>query len=757
MNQIISRCNFCSGFFCYHRSESCDAVPNRRSMGKKEKEKEEKLNKEKKNTKKNTAGQDKTGKKKSEKKKIGKKSSAKKASGKKGSGRRDPETINTKIKDKKKLKKANRLFTGTFISNRKGFGFVAVDSEEEMEDIFIPAEYTGSAFHKDKVEVVLLKTSQGRRKEGQITKVLEHEITEIVGTFQANNSFGFVISDNAKISRDLFIPKEKTMGAQNGQKVVAKIRDYGDRHSSPDGEITEILGNAEDKGVDILSIARSYDIPMDFPEKVQAQADRCPDHVIEGDFAGREDLREVQMVTIDGEDAKDLDDAVSLTKIGKLYHLGVHIADVSNYVQSGSALDKEALKRGTSVYLADRVVPMLPKRLSNGICSLNEGEDRLALSCLMTITEDGEIVSYKICESVIRVNRRMSYTAVNAILQDPSCEIAEEYKDLVPMFLDMGKLSRIIRSRRTDRGSIDFNFPESKIILDEDGKAVDVVLHEANDATRMIEDFMLSANETVAKEYCKRKLPFLYRIHETPDADRMEETLSVIRTLGFEVEKGRQEITPKEIQKIQKQIAGTKEEPMISRLLLRSMRQAKYNPECAGHFGLAAKYYCHFTSPIRRYPDLQIHRIIKDDLRGRLNDDKIAWYNSILEGVGEKTSMLERRSNDIERETDKLKMAEYMLQHLDEEFEGVISGVTGWGFYVELPNTIEGLVHITTLLDDYYIFDEQLCCLYGEYSGKKYRMGDKVRVKAVSADLLSKTIDFEVLDKPVKKKKKKKA
>lgn len=678
-------------------------------------------------------------------KKYSAKAAGKKTHGKKSSGRRSPETINTNIKDKKKLKKEGRLFTGTFIGNPKGFGFVVVDTEEEMQDIYIPEEYTGAAFHKDKVEVVLLKTSMGKRQEGQIVKVLEHEITQIVGTFQRSNSFGFVISDNGKISRDLFIPKEKTMDAKTGQKVVAKIKDYGDRRRSPEGEITEILGNAGDAGVDVLSIARSYDIPMEFPDKVQAQADRCPDHVIEGDFAGRTDLRDVQMVTIDGEDAKDLDDAVSLTKEGDLYQLGVHIADVSNYVQGGSALDKEALKRGTSVYLVDRVVPMLPKRLSNGICSLNAGEDRLALSCLMTLNAAGEIISHKICESVIHVDRRMTYTAVNAILQDPSCETADKYRELVPMFLEMGKLSKIIRERRNKRGAVDFNFPESKILLNEYGQPIDVVPHEANDATRLIEDFMLSANETVAKEYCTRKLPFLYRIHENPDSDKMESTLSVIRSLGLDVEKGKQEITPKEIQKIQEQIEGTQAEPMISRLLLRSMKQAKYNPECVGHFGLAAKYYCHFTSPIRRYPDLQIHRIIKDDLRGRLNDDKIAWYKSILEGVGEKTSMLERRADEIERETDKLKMAEYMLRHLGEDFEGVISGVSGWGFYVELPNTIEGLVHMTSLRDDYYIFDEAHYCLIGEMTKKRYTLGEKVKVRVVDVDLIAKTIDFNVL------------
>ncbi|MDO4490502.1 MAG: ribonuclease R [Lachnospiraceae bacterium] len=687
------------------------------------------------------------------KKKFSAKVAGKKAHGKKSSGRRSAESINTNIKDKKKLKKEHRLFTGTFIGNAKGFGFVVIDGEEEMQDIYIPEEYTGSAFHKDKVEVVLLKTSMGKRQEGQIVKVLEHEITTIVGTFQRSNSFGFVISDNGKISRDLFIPKNKCMDAKTGQKVVAKIKDYGDRHRSPEGEITEILGNAGDAGVDVLSIARSYDIPMDFPEKVQAQANRCPDCVLEGDFAGRTDLRDVQMVTIDGEDAKDLDDAVSLTKKDGLYYLGVHIADVSNYVQSGSALDKEALKRGTSVYLVDRVVPMLPKKLSNGICSLNAGEDRLAMSCLMTLNEAGEIIDHTICESVIHVDRRMTYTAVNAILQDPDCEIADEYRELVPMFLEMGRLSKIIRERRSRRGSIDFNFPESKILLDNNGRPVDIVPHEANDATRLIEDFMLSANETVAKEYCTRKLPFLYRIHENPDSDKMEQTLTVIRSFGFNAEKGKQEITPTEIQKIQEQIQGTKQEAMISRLLLRSMKQAKYDPECIGHFGLAAKYYCHFTSPIRRYPDLQIHRIIKDDLRGRLNSDKIAWYKSILSGVGEKTSMLERRADEIERETDKLKMAEYMLRHLGEDFEGVISGVSGWGFYVELPNTVEGLVHISSLRDDYYVFDEQHYCLIGEMTKKRYTLGEKVTVRVTDADLIAKTIDFNVVNRKARDRK----
>lgn len=577
-------------------------------------------------------------------------------------------------------------------------------------------------------------------------KVLERGMPEIVGTYQLNRDFGFVISDNPKFSKDIFIPRKEAAGIKNGDKVIAVITDYGSGNKNPEGKIKENLGNIRTPGTDILAIVKSFGIPSEFPEKVMKQAQRVPDHVLDADRDGRLDLRHLQTVTIDGEDAKDLDDAISLTKEGDIYHLGVHIADVSNYVQYNSALDREALKRGTSVYLADRVVPMLPERLSNGICSLNQGEDRLALSCLMDINEKGKVVSHQIAETVINVNERMCYTDVKNILEDTDEEAKKRYDALIPMFFMMKELSGILRNSRHHRGSIDFDFPESKIILNAAGKAIDVKPYEANVATKIIEDFMLMANETVAQEYCTEEIPFVYRTHDNPDPEKVESLLTLLHNQGVKIQKAKEEITPKEIQQIIESIEGLPNEAMISRLVLRSMKQAKYTTECSGHFGLAAKYYCHFTSPIRRYPDLQIHRIIKDNLRGRLmREGRTEHYAEILDEVARQSSVCERRADEAERESDKLKKAEYMSYHLGEEFEGIISGVTGWGLYVELPNTVEGLVHVNTLRDDYYVFNQESYELCGEMTKKVYKLGDKVRVRVADADKMLKTVDFELV------------
>lgn len=631
---------------------------------------------------------------------------------------------------------------GIFIGHPKGFGFVEIEGEEE--DIFIPEEDTGTAMHQDTVRIVIKKgQKEGKRREGVVIKVLERGMKEIVGTYQLNRDFGFVICDNPKFSKDIFIPMKESKGVKNGDKVVAEVTDYGSKNKNPEGRIKENLGNCRAPGTDILAIVKSFNIPSEFPEKVLRQADRVPDHVLDADREGRLDLTHLQTVTIDGEDAKDLDDAISLSKEGNLYHLGVHIADVSNYVQGGSALDREALKRGTSVYLADRVIPMLPVKLSNGICSLNQGEDRLALSCLMDIDENGKVVSHEIAETVICVDERMNYTDVKNILENTDDEAKKRYENLVPMFELMKELSALLRESRHHRGSIDFDFPESKIILNAAGRAIDVKPYEANVATRIIEDFMLMANETVAQEYCKEGLPFVYRTHENPDPERVESLLTLLHNQGIKIRKAREEITPKEIQTILESIEGLPNEPQISRLTLRTMKQAKYTTECSGHFGLAARYYCHFTSPIRRYPDLQIHRIIKDNLRGRLvRQGKTEHYNEILDEVARQSSACERRAEEAERESDKLKKAEYMSYHLGEEFEGIISGVTGWGFYVELPNTVEGLVHVNTLRDDYYTFDQDAYELRGDMLKKVYRLGQKVRVRVADADTMLKTVDF---------------
>ena len=651
-----------------------------------------------------------------------------------------------KKKSIREFQKLGLIKEGTFIGNHKGFGFVEL--EEEEDDIFIPADATGTAMHQDKVQVLLKKGEQkGKRKEGSVIRILERANQEIVGTFQRERDYGFIICDNQKFSKDVYVSPKNSKGVRDGDKVVAEILDYGDDRHKPEGRIKENLGSMNAPGTDILAIVKSYNIPSEFPVKVMNQAARVPDHVLEADRDGRMDLTDWQTVTIDGEDAKDLDDAVTLTKEDNIYHLGVHIADVSNYVQGGSALDKEALKRGTSVYLADRVVPMLPERLSNGICSLNQGEDRLTLSCLMDIDENGTVVSHKIAETVIRVDRRMSYNQVRCILEDGDTETSREYKDLVPMFFLMKELSALLRKRRHHRGSIDFDFPESKITLNGAGRAIDVQPYEANVATEIIEDFMLMANETVAKEYCKGEYPFVYRTHENPDPERIEELLTLLHHQGIQIRKSGQEITPKEIQEILESIQGLPNETMISRLTLRTMKQARYTTECSGHFGLAARYYCHFTSPIRRYPDLQIHRIIRDNIRGRLQrEGKTEHYREILEEVARQSSVCERRAQEAERESDRLKKAEYMSYHLGEEFEGIISGVTAYGFYVELSNTIEGLVHVTSLSDDYYAFDQESYELKGELTKKTYHLGQKVRVRVADADALKRTVDFTVIE-----------
>lgn len=660
----------------------------------------------------------------------------------------------------KYMKSNGKVLTGTFISNSKGFGFVEIEGREE--DLFIPEDKTNGAFHKDIVEVALLPERDGKRQEAQVLKIIARGMTTVVGTFErSRENYGFVIPDNTKLAQDVFVPKEHSMGAVSGHKVVVELTDYGTDKHSPQGKVIEILGHVNDPGVDIMSIVRGFELPVEFPEKVMNQATRTAQEVSEADRAGRRDLRDVVMVTIDGEDAKDLDDAVSVSFDGEKYHLGVHIADVTNYVQENSALDREALKRGTSVYLVDRVIPMLPHALSNGICSLNEGVDRLALSCLMTVDQKGEITDYEICESVINVNKRMSYRVVQELLTEdgltekvpqPGEEDYREYAGLLPMFREMETLAGLLREKRQKRGSIDFDFPECKIYLDSEGRPTDIKPYERNTATDIIEDFMLAANETVAQHFYWMELPFVYRVHDVPDADRLQKLASIISNFGYSMKAvgkakskvGSEEIHPKEIQKLLAKIAGTPEEAMISRMALRSMKQAKYSVECTGHFGLACAFYCHFTSPIRRYPDLQIHRIIKEQLRGRMNDDRAAHYRELLPEVAKHSSETERRADEAERETDKLKKVEYMEQHVGESFDGVISGVTGWGLYVELPNTVEGLVHISKLYGDYYYYSEKSSELVGEATGRCFKLGMPVRVNVDGCDRFTRTIDFSL-------------
>lgn len=645
---------------------------------------------------------------------------------------------------KKYTKSKFPVIIGTFQANIKGFGFVSL--EDTKEDVFIASEYVEDALDGDRVQIALLSdnddSGRGNKREGKIIRVLERRFTEVVGTFQRNKNFGFVIPDNPRITKDIFIALEDINGAVNGHKVVAEILNYGSQKKKPEGRIKEILGHRNDPGMDILSIAKAYGMETEFPQEVVRQLVNIPEVINGKEIAGRLDLREWQTVTIDGEDAKDLDDAITLKKEGSHYYLGVHIADVSHYVTERSPLDREALKRGTSVYLIDRVIPMLPPKLSNGICSLNEGCDRLALSCLMEIDERGVVVGHRIAETVICVDRRMTYTAVKKILTDQDEQQIQQYQSFVPMFQLMEELSKLLRKRRFARGAIDFDFPEAKILLDEKGIPVKIIPYERNVATKIIEDFMLLANETIAESYFWQEIPFVYRVHENPDEEKMNKFGTFINNFGYSLHFSNGVIHPKELQKLLDKIEGTASEALISRLMLRSMKQAKYSTESSGHFGLSAPYYCHFTSPIRRYPDLQIHRIIKENIRKGISPRRMKHYEEILPEVAAQSSHMERRAADAEREVEKLKKAQYMSKHLGEVFDGVISGVTKYGIYVELENTVEGLIHVTDLIDDYYIFDENSYSLIGETTKKVYKLGQKIRVEVETVDPVLKTIQF---------------
>ena len=630
---------------------------------------------------------------------------------------------------------------GKYMATQRGFGFVRVEGEDD--DIFIPGSYTKSALDGDTVQVLVKKEGgEGKRREGQVLNILERGNSVLVGTYTRSRNFGFVTPDNQKFTKDIYVAKAESKGAVTGHKVVVEITDFGDEQRKPEGRVLEILGHVNDPGVDILSVIKAYGLPEEYPDDVMKQIENIPDEVEEKEKAGRADFRDLQTVTIDGEDAKDLDDAITISKEGNMYHLGVHIADVSQYVTEGSPLDKEALKRGTSMYLLDRVIPMIPHKLSNGICSLNQGVDRLALSCMMDINEKGEIVKHKICESVINVTRRMSYTSVHKIIEEKDEAERKEYEELIPMFELMYELADILQARREKRGSIDFDFPEAKIILDEKGKPIDVKEYERTQANRIIEEFMLAANQTVAEEYFWNELPFVYRTHETPDMEKIQNLALFIENFGYTLKIKEDEIHPKEVQKLMRSIAGKPEEGLIGRLALRSMKQARYTTECEGHFGLALKYYCHFTSPIRRYPDLQIHRIIKENIHGGMKDKRIDHYQKILPEVAEQTSALERRADDAEREVEKMKKAEYMEQFVGKDFEGTISGLTTWGMYVELPNTIEGMIRVADIPGDYYYYDEDLHRMVGEQTGKVYKMGEPLRIIVAGVDKLTRTIDF---------------
>ncbi|KGR82798.1 ribonuclease R [Lysinibacillus odysseyi] len=641
------------------------------------------------------------------------------------------------------------LLRGRFIGHAKGFGFVTPE-EEGMDDIFIPPHDINGAINGDTVLIRVMKETSGDRREGTVIKIVERGKTTFVGTFQANRGFGFVVPDDKKLNMDIFVAKEDTLGAVDGHKVVVEITDWPDDIKSAAGIVTKILGHKNDPGVDILSIIYKHDIPPEFPAEVVDAATKVPDEISEKDLVGRRDLRGETIVTIDGADAKDLDDAVTVTKNADgTYKLGVHIADVSYYVTQDSIIDKEAYERATSVYLTDRVIPMIPHRLSNGICSLNPQVDRLTLSCEMIIDGNGQVIKHEIFQSVIKTTERMTYSDVYMLLEerDDHPELVERYESLIPMFEMMAELAEVLRNKRMSRGAIDFDFKESKVLVNEDGWPTDIVLRERTVAERLIEEFMLAANETVAEHFHWMELPFLYRIHEDPKPEKLQRFFEFVTNFGLVIKGTGNSVHPKAMQEIIKSIEGLPEEPVISTMLLRSLQQARYYPESIGHFGLSTDYYTHFTSPIRRYPDLIVHRLIRTYLiNGDTSKETVVHWNSVMDEIADHTSERERRAVDAERDTDALKKAQFMSDKIGEEFIGMVSSITNFGIFVELPNTVEGLVHISNMTDDYYRFEDRMMVMIGERTGRQFRIGDEVKVRVANVVIEESSVDFEIVD-----------
>lgn len=636
------------------------------------------------------------------------------------------------------------LIVGRLQGHQRGYGFVIPD--DGSPDLFIISSYMNGAMNGDRVVAkVLREENKGKKREGEIIRVTERANDTIIGVYEASKNFGFVVPEDKRIHQDIFIPKDHSNGASQGDIVIVKITQWPEKRRNPEGEIKEILGKKGEKGIDILTIIKKFKLPEEFPPKVQSYAQNISQEIPPEEYENREDLRDIKMVTIDGEDAKDLDDAVSIQKLENgNYYLGVHIADVSHYVKEKNPLDKEALKRATSVYLIDRVIPMLPRELSNGICSLNPKVDRLAMSCFMEINNQGKVVDYRITKSVIKTNERMTYTDVTKILRDHDEELIERYNYLHEDFKVMEELCDILYNKRIRRGAIDFDFEECKIILNDNGKPIDIKPYERAIANRIIEEFMLVCNETIAEHMFWTKLPFVYRVHEDPDEEKLQRFRTFAYNLGYFI-KASNEVHPKALQQIVEEVRGKKEETVVNTLLLRSLKQARYSPECIGHFGLAAKYYCHFTSPIRRYPDLIIHRIIKESIYGAVDDDRYKQLQKAVDYAAIQSSDMERIAVEAEREVDDLKKAEYMSERIGEEYHGIVSSVTNFGMFVELPNTVEGLVHISNMDDDYYVYDEEHLCLIGERTKRIYRLGDEIRIKVAKVDLDSYEIYFDIL------------
>lgn len=639
------------------------------------------------------------------------------------------------------------LLTGVIEGNAKGYGFLIPDNKE-LDDIFIsPADLSG-ALHGDRVFVKIEeKPYEDKSPEGKVVKILERVNKTIIGTFQQSKSFGFVVPDDNKINSDIFVSKGDFNGAKNNQKVVVKITEWPKGRRSAEGVIVDVIGDIDDTKTHIEAVLIAHKVRQFFPADVIAQAKGIEIEIPDSEIKRRKDLRNELIITIDGEDAKDLDDAVSVQKLEDgTYKLGVHIADVTHYVKENSKIDKEALKRATSIYLADKVIPMLPKELSNGVCSLNPNEDKLTLSCEMIINNKGKVIDYQIFESIIKTTFRMNYTDVSNIIEHNDEKLKKKYEKILDMIGYMNELSDILRNKRNNRGCIDFDFDETKLVVDNDGKIIDVKKYERRTSNRIIEEFMLAANETIAENYYWMSIPFVYRIHEEPDEEKIMEFMKFIYNFGYTL-KGSQEVHPKELQQLLLKVSGKKEETVINTMMLRSLKKARYSNECSPHFGLAAPYYCHFTSPIRRYPDLQIHRIIKAQLNNKISMTNNTNLFERCALVSDQSSKQERVADEVERDTNKIRIAEFMSDKIGEEYEGIISGVMGFGIFVELDNTVEGLVHITNLEDDYYIYDQSNKVLTGRVLGKTYKIGDVVKVRLQRVSIPNAEIDFEILEK----------
>ena len=638
---------------------------------------------------------------------------------------------------------------GTYRKNQKGFGFVKIENQED--EIYIAKENSLKALNGDKVLIKIIEEkSKDKKAEGKIIKIVKHEKETVVGIFQKSKNFGFVVPDDKSLGTDIFISKKNFEKAKNGQKVVVQITKYPQKGKNAEGKIIEVLGNPDQAGVDMLSLIKEYNLPSTFPEQVVEEARKYGDKIDLKDIQNRVDCRNQTIFTIDGEDAKDLDDAVRVTKLENgNYKLDVHIADVSYYVREGSLLDKEAQIRGTSIYMLSRVIPMLPKELSNGICSLNAGEDRFTLSCSMEINSEGKTISTEVYKGIIKVSERMNYHDVQKILDKSDKQVLKKYEKYIPDFELMAELAEILKNKRLEQGYLNLDIPESKIELDKDGKAINVGKYETSFSNEIIEQFMLSANEAIAEKFYWLEAPFIYRVHEDPDIDKIKDLNKFLFNFGLKIKTKDDKIYPTEVSKILEKIKGKEEEKVISTLILRTLKVARYESENKGHFGIASKYYCHFTSPIRRYPDLFIHRIISKYLEENyvVEEKWIEEYQEKATQRAEASSEREKVATKVERDSEDLKKAEYMENKIGEEYEGIISSVTQFGIFVELENTVEGLIRFENLGNEYFIYDEERKRLIGEKTNKTYKIGDKVKIRVISANKILRQIDFEIIEK----------